>query len=65
MVVISAPRKLRQETEKCEASKVCVMRSFPPNKQTNKQTSKQTGGKKKTRKQWVRWFLHEFQHLGD
>lgn len=37
MVVISAPRKLRQETEKCEASKVCVMRSFLPNKQTNKQ----------------------------
>lgn len=61
MVVISAPRKLRQETEKCEASKVCVMRSFLPKKQTNKQT----GGKKKTRKQWVRWFLHEFQHLGD
>lgn len=46
MVVISAPRKLRQETEKCEASKVCVMRSFPPNKQTNKQTDKQTNRRK-------------------
>lgn len=36
MAVISAPRKLRQETEKCEASKVCVMGFFPTNKQTNK-----------------------------
>lgn len=62
MVVISAPRKLRQETEKCEASKVCVMRSFPPNKQTDKQTNRR---KEKNRKQWVRWFFHEFQHLGD
>lgn len=34
MAAISAPRKLRQETEKCEVSKVCVMGSFP---QTNKQ----------------------------
>lgn len=41
MVVISAPRKLRQETEKCEVSKVCVMRSFPPNKQTDRQANKQ------------------------
>lgn len=46
MVVISAPRKLRQETEKCEASKVCVMRSFPPNKQTNRQANKQEERKK-------------------
>lgn len=47
MVVISVPRKLRQETEKCEASKVCVMRSFPPNKQTDKQTNRRKEKKQK------------------
>lgn len=46
MAVISAPRKLRQETEKCEASKVCVMRSFHPNKQTDRQINKQTNRRK-------------------
>lgn len=59
MAAISAPRKLRQETEKCEVSKVCVMGSFP---QTNKQTNRR---REKNRKQCVRWLLPEFQHLWD